>query len=274
VGLWLPVYASSDLNPGRFYLRKFTSDANSISAVVGYEGQSGLLEVASFRVMRADHARNQSYRLVGQGQFQSVVGVVVVGKFDSLDSQPYGSWEFDPDDGRLDPTCIQLIPQCVESLTLVNDGVSSAPLTGPLELNMGANMQAVAIIGQGTPRFRLNAVSASGFEEPCICEGDEAEIPCIRTINGVPSVNGNLELLGNDCAAVQSTATGLVINNSCCSPCCGCPELEKITEDLRAFESERQIWLNFVQGLGTQVQTLSLHALGAKLGDRGCVTCD
>jgi hypothetical protein len=273
VGLWLPIYADSGLDAAGFYIRTIAFDQSEIKFVIAFESQAVTFDIATFRASRIGHTRNKPYRVYGLDQYSSVVGTAVIGRFDSVLHQPAGIWEFDPDASRLDPDAILFMPYCVESLAVVNSGGTSVRLTGPIELVLGSNLQGVPILDNGSPQIRLNAVSAVGFADPCVCDGGYTDAPCIRTINGLASVNGNVDILGSGCSKVTPVTNGLQLESNCCQPCCGCPELETITATLQQFESERQIWLSYVQSLGVQVQSFSLNVLGAKLGDKGCVSC-
>lgn len=273
VGLTLSMYSTAGFDAGGFFISSIAFDSTGFKAEISFESQTVNIVVARFWAPREGHTRNKSYRVYGSDQFPSISGTVVIGNLEALDDQPPGQWTFQPDDCRIDPDCIIFHPLCVESLAIENNEGVSERLSGPLTIVFGSNMQGVPVLGQGTPQLRIDAIASVGFSEPCVCAGGFTDAPCVRTINGVAAVNGNIDLLGSGCSKVSPVAGGIQLDSSCCKPCCGCPELEVITDALQQLENERQIWITFVQNLGVQVQSFSMNVLGARLGDRGCINC-
>jgi hypothetical protein len=121
----------------------------------------------------------------------------------------------------------------------------------------------------------FSALSGEGTVDECVCEGDAAEIPCIKTINGIqPTTDGNFNFVGDDCLTFTGIDAGLKVTDSCCTPCCGCEELEAITRDLELFNAQRGELTLFVNTLAAEASAFGTTVLGARLGDRRCLTCE
>jgi len=276
VELDLPIHAAMDMEPAKFFIRQLGAFPTGFSIIVSYDGNDGFIDVATALIPRVGHTRNKTYALGGVEPFDDTVGKVVIGRLSSIDEQPPGVWEFSPATGALEPDVIRPIIRGVQSLIVVNGSQRSSRLQGDIELVPGTNIQITPVIVEGQdPQIIISAISGEGTIEDCVCEGDEADQPCIKTINGVrPTPDGKFALVGDDCLQLEVTVNGLKITDTCCAPCCGCEELERITSDLERFNQNRVTLEKFSDQLTTSVNEFSLTVLGARLGDRGCITCE
>lgn len=278
VGLDLPIHAGNNVGPAGFYLQSVSAYAGGYGVVVGYQpaDASPPVTVATALIPRQGFTRNQVFALGGVGDFADTVGKIVIGRLDGIDDQPPGFWEFTLATARLDPDAVRPIIRGVSSVTAVNGDQRSVPLYGDVELVAGTNMQIIPIIQTGQdPIIRFNAISGEGTIQECVCEGDAALSTPITTINGVAPTNGGaMTFVGNDCIQIEAIQNGIRIKDVCAQPCCGCAELERITADLERFASQAAAVESFVDRLGAAVDTMSLIVLGAKLNDRGCITCE
>ena len=117
----------------------------------------------------------------------------------------------------------------------------------------------------------FNAIQGEGTIEPCVCDGDTANDTPIQMINGIrPSSDGKFVLLGSDCLQIEMIENGARLIDVCSAPCCGCLELERITQDLDRFAERAESLERFIDNLRTNVDTMSLVVLGSRLGDRTC----
>jgi len=276
VGMDVPINASMEMEPGQLFIRKVSAYPTGYSITVAYEGPSSINDVATAMIPRANHKKFEVYNLGGKTPFEDVNGKVAVGRFETIDSQPPGMWEFDLEATRLDPHAVSPQIRGVQAMIVANGAQRSVAMTGDIELVPGDNMQIIPVITEGQdPKIIFNAVEGEGLIQDCICEGDLADAPCLKRINGVvPTPDGNFYLVGDECLEIQQTANGLKIVDKCCLPCCGCEELEAITRDLERFNQQRAILEAFVSTLQTQVTTMELTVLGSRLGDQGCITCE
>ena len=277
VELDLAVHAGLDVAPGQFFVLHIGAYATGYSVVIGYQpvDLSAPIPVATALIARPLHTRNKVYALGGVAPFDDTVGKIVIGRLEAIDDQPPGFHTFDLDGGRLDPDAIRPIIRGVSSIVLSNRGQLSPPLYGDIELVAGTNIQLVPIFVSGQdPKIRINAISGEGTVDACVCEGDEAQTAPITKINGVaPTTAGNFNFVGSDCIQIETIPNGVRVVDVCAKPCCGCAELEKITQDLKRLLSQVGSVDGFVDRLQVNVETMSLTVLGAKINDRGCVQC-
>jgi hypothetical protein len=154
-------------------------------------------------------------------------------------------------------------------------GNISDRMYGDIELVAGTNIQLSTVQTSTETKIIISALQGEGTIEACVCEGDAAAIPCIKTINGIkPQTDGNFNFVGDDCLTFNGITNGLKLTDSCCAPCCGCVELEAITRDLERFSSQRSALELFINQLAAETATFDTTVLGARLGDRRCLTCE
>lgn len=277
VGCDLPISAAEDVDPARFFILQIGAYATGYTIVIGYQPAdlSDPFPVATALVPRQGFARDTAFRLGGGTSFEDSLGKVVIGRLDDIDLQPPGQWTFTLETARLDPDAVRPMLRGVSSLVCVNGTQRSAPLTGIVELVAYANMRIDPIIVSGqNPVVRFSAISGEGTIEDCVCEGDAAPTEPIRSIDGVlPTADGAFYLVGSNCVQMDPVPNGLRILDTCASPCCGCAELEVITQDLERLGSEVRAVQSFADELRKSVETMRDVVLSARIGDRGCSTC-
>lgn len=275
VELDLPVHAAMDMEPGKFFIRLIGAYPTGYSITVSYDGSDGYVDVATALIPTQGHARNTTYALGGVEPFDDTMGKVVIGHLEDIAEQPAGLWQFTPDAARIEPDCIRPIIRGVQALIVVDGSQRSQRIVGDVELIAGDNMQIIPILEEGSnPKLRFNAISGEGLIQQCVCQGEEQDAPCIQRINGVtPTADGKLNFIGDQCLQITPTTNGLVFEDKCSAPCCGCPELEAITRDLERYYQQQSNLEAFVGQLEVSANTLELIVLGTRLGDRGCITC-
>lgn len=277
VELDLPINAGMNVGSAGFFLQSVSAFAGGYGIVVGYQPTSGdAVTVATALIPRQGFTRNVVFALGGVGDFADSVGKVVIGRLENIDDQPPGFWEFELASTRLDPDAVRPMIQGVTSISCVNADQESVKLTGDVEFVAGANMQIVTVVQDGQdPIIRFNAISGEGTVDECVCEGDAAETEPIKTINGVsPTTAGDLTLNGSDCVQITPITNGIRITDVCAQPCCGCAELERITQDLERLNIQAATVQRFADRLQNSVDSMSLTVLGQKLGDRSCIQCE
>jgi len=274
--LHLPIHAATDMEPGKFFIRQVYASETGYSLTVAYDGSVTIYDVATAMIPKEGHWRGKAYNLGGVEPFQDIHGEVVIGRTEAIDEQPAGLWTFDFEDTMLDPDAIRPEIRGVVGLIAVNGDERSERLQGDIELVAGNNMQIVPVIVAGqNPKLVFNAIDGEGLTQDCICEGELAEKPCVRSFNGVPPTpDGRFFIAGDECIEIVPTEHGFKIKDKCCLPCCGCEELEAITRDLERFNSQRLTLERFADNMQTAVTEMELTVLGSRLGDRGCVTCE
>jgi len=275
LALDFPVHAGLNVEPEKFYIQTLGIYPTGYSVVIGYDdGSAAPPVVANVNIARVSHTEYRSYALAGADTFDDSVGKIVIGKLDDIDKLPPGVYHFAPAATVLETDAIRPMIRGISSLTVVNGTDRSERLYGDIELVAGDNMRIVAnLVESLAPQIVFNAIAGEGLNEECACD-EEGDGPCIKFINGIPPLpNGNFRMVGNKCLDIQPIEHGLLLNDICSEPCCGCDELEALIRQIDRFADGVITLQNFASTLGSEVTQMSQVVLGSRLGDQGCISC-
>lgn len=275
LSVYLPVSSAASINPGGFFVKTVAAYGSGYTLTIGYQPSVGAaVVVAAASVPRSGHQKYDSYALRGLGDFYDSVGRVVIGDLAEINEQPAGQWEFSLATGRLELDAIRPQLRGVSQLRVQNGSDVSDPIVGDVVLRAGRNFRITPVVGSPST-IQFDAIDGEGLNESCVCVGDAAEAPAIRTINGIsPTADGNFTLSGNDCLSLQALTNGLQANDNCSEPCCGCNELEVITEAMQLLGSQVTTLNTFLTNLEARVSQMDAVVLGSRLGDGGCAPCE
>jgi hypothetical protein len=266
----IPIWA----DPASFTLHSVKSFATGCLITFGYYDGSSVVPVAAASIGRNGHTQYKTYLLAGLGDFYDTSGHVTIGKFENLDNQPPGDWQFNLAGGRLEVDAVH--PQIKGlSQTFVKNGSDlSAPIIGDIVFEAGENFRITAVTTPGdNPRIIFSAIKGDGLNEDCVCEGENAQAPCVRTINRIPpSADGNFTLLGTDCSKINPKENGLEIDDICAKPCCGCEELKPVISAQQMIHEAVATIQSLIVSLEARVSQMDQVVLGSRLGDQGCFT--
>jgi hypothetical protein len=276
VGLDLPISPAMDMSTGTFFIRQIGLYASGVQLIMSCDSGVGIVDVASTLIPSYQFTRNKVFTLGGIDPFDDVTGKVVVSRLDTIQLQPTGLFNFNLADTRIEPQCIRPMIRGISSIRVASsNGILGDRLYGDIELVAGRNIQLTTINTLLETKVVISAISGEGTISDCTCTGEASNAPCIKTINGIaPAPDGNFNLVGDDCLTFSSVANGLQLTDSCCAPCCGCPELEAITQNLELFNSQRISLQQFVDRLSAENSAFNATVLGARLGDRRCINCE
>lgn len=274
VGLYFPVHAGQNVVPDKFYVSSIAIFATGYNVAISYDDGSATPPlVAAANIAKSTHVENTSYALAGSGNFDDSIGKLVLGSLADIDDVGAGQYLFDYQGGKLDPDSIRPMLRGVSSISLVQGVEETEKIYGDVELVAGSNIRLTRTVATGIEYIQIDAIQGEGLIEDCICEGDETATP-ILTINGIhPTAQGNFTLLGNNCMTIESINNGLAFSDVCSEPCCGCKELEAITNDLERFGDSATTLKNFINRLESQVNQMVSTVLGSRLNDQGCIEC-
>jgi hypothetical protein len=275
VGLDLPVSPAMDMETGRFFIRQIGLFSSGIQLIIAYDTGTSLIDVATGLISTIDPIRNKVFAINGIGAYTDISGKVIIGRVDTIQEQPSGLFSFTIEGTRIEPQAIRPMIKGISALRISSAiGDVSQNFYGDIELVAGSNIQLSTAVNGSETKIIISALSGEGTIEQCICEGEAAAIPCIKTINGIsPTTTGNFNFIGDDCLHFNPVINGLKVTDSCCAPCCGCEELEAITRDLERFATQRNALELFVNQLAAETATFDMTVLGSRLGDRRCLTC-
>lgn len=271
LALYLPVHYGENVSSGKFFVKAIGAYSSGISITIGYDADDGAIDVASAVIPRSTHTAGQVYALGGLGDYADSRGFVVLGDLAQLDLQPAGLFQFELAGSRLEPDCIRPYLRGVMSLQADNGVGLSSKVYGNVRLQAGRNMRITVEQAEGEdPVIVFDAIDGEGFTDVCVCQDDS---PAIKSINGVqPDNNGNLQIIGNDCLLVETAGNLITLSDVCSAPCCGCAELEAITEALEAFADKAATLEMFLVNLEARVTQMDMAVLGSRIPDRGCAT--
>lgn len=270
LGIYMPIHSGLVVYPENFYIKTISVFATGLSLEIGYWNGSAGVIVASATIAFSSHSEYKTYSLVGDGDFVDCFGKIVFGKLDELSTLPAGSYDFSFSAGQLDTDTIRPMIRGVSSITVVNGQSVSNRLQGDISFIAGTNMSITAGGSSGNYSITFNAISGEGLNIDCNCIDDDNLGACVRTINGIhPDVTGNFGLVGDDCLTLSSIQNGLQIQDICSKPCCGCTELQAVTNDLVRFGDAANSLTNFLNRLEGSVNRMNLTVLGSRLGDAG-----
>lgn len=275
VAIYFPIHAGLVVESTRFFLRRLTVLPTGLVVQLAYQPVEGAAVPVAVATVPADgHVEYTPYTLRGEGDFSDCVGRLVVGSLAEAASMPAGDYVFAYEATRLDTDTIRPLPRGISRLVVVSaDGQASEPIYGDVELVAGTNTRLTTLNqGAGVVRIRIDAVDRRGFAEDCDCEGVGELAPPIRTINGIaPTASGAFTLAGSECLRVEAITNGVALADTCSKPCCGCPELEALTQEVAHFGDEAATLRAFVERLKGQVDQMDSTILTSRLNDAPCL---
>lgn len=278
VGLYLPVHASLTLEPARFYLKSVLVSSAGYNITVGYDnGENNTLDnpdVAAANIARSAFQPNRAFALAGLDTFSDTIGEVVIGKLDEIDALPPGLYYFTPAGGQLETDVVRPMIRGISRLRVSNNGELSEYIYGDVTFVAGNNVRiAVTPSAADSTTITFSAISGENLNTDCVCETPSVG-ECIRCINGICSEDGNFQLASNECVSVTTAGNGLALEDICAQPCCGCEELNALTQQIDRFSDGVNTLQNFVTRLGSEVTQMSMVVLGSRIGDTGCNNCN
>jgi hypothetical protein len=224
----------------RYYLKSLMYSGTHINLVMADEAGE---TVSSVTVALANHSRNAAYTMSGEGNFSGAVGRIALGDLGNLTNDlPPGVYSFTLDTAEFELRTVRPDLRAVHSLSAISaDGTVTDDITGIVQLIAGSNVRLtyVAPVDGNPAGIRIDATGNADYEEDCGCDSKVIPLDPIRSINGVganPS-SGRLDLVSmTPCLTISVSGDSVVLTDNCSQPCCGCPELEFLTERLKLLD--------------------------------------
>lgn len=256
----LPVNSALSYSPGNFYLSKVTIFGTSVTVEFSYWTGSAQSVIGTISIQVSTFTQNRTYQLAGSGDFEGVIGKVVIGNLDTILLQ-VGSFDFDLAGGRLESSVIVPDIEGITGFRVLDGDDIGALYQGDIALEAGDNFRITKSDFNGKVVLQFSAIDGEGTIAACVCEGDTADAGPIRTVNGVPPDDqGNVNLVGDDCLVPepQIDENSIKITDVCSKPCCGCPELDTLVEDQKRMRDEVQTLVNYSARLEAAVTTMQI----------------
>jgi hypothetical protein len=221
--------ASSDVFR-RFYVSRLF---NAISSVVFEISDTLGNVVGAIEVDKAQHIQNKEYYLTPSNVYSAANGKMTVGTLNDLLYQPSGDFKFTAASTEFEPRTIIPGLQGIDRLEFVDEFNGIKTLTGDVVFTARSNVRFSYNLSAN--EVLLDAGDDLGLSKKC------KVTTCVQSINGVTpdQTTGNINLLGKEC--VKLTSPGqftLSIEDTCCSPCSGCNDLEELTTRLTSLENK------------------------------------
>lgn len=229
----LPSYAT-----GAFFIQQVSVSPSVVAISVGFHPASGPDRlIATVSVPAATHKENATYPFVGSGQDTSVLGSLTIGSLsDALETVP-GVQLFTPDTTPFEVSALMVSSPALEAVEIYEGGNLLGRFSSVLKLRAGENV--VLSYVDGDPNtIRIDASPGANLTDPSACSNAVPLPPPIRTINGVPSVEGNFNLDGGKCISCDAIAGLIQLKDLCSQSCCGCSELQVLMTALKMVEAQ------------------------------------
>jgi len=243
----LIITVPGDTTP-RLYLSQLGLIGNLITFVFTDEAD---IQVATLSVDLNTHTKNKAYNLVGAGTYDDVRGMVVLGDLTRLTQDlAEGLYTFTLNTTEFENSTVRPAIRGVRSLQLLNGGAESGYIYGHVKLIAGSNIRLTYLPDYNG--IRVDAISGNGLNEECECPSGVGERNIVRTING--KAIEFAEIVGDgQCIEVKVNGNKIVISDICSTPCCGCPELEFVTESLKTLEASIDNLENYANQLAERI---------------------
>lgn len=231
-----------------------------LGTLISFEIDDDVGNIAAMIVVDVTtHRSFTGYDIVGIGQYLSARGRIVLGDLSETIAKPNGAFEFAIASSQFEITTLRPDIRGINGLILVNGGVESTPIYGDIQLVAGANFQ---ITEPSAGVIRLNAISGEGLTTVDPCATAFTPPPPIRTINGVgPNGSGDFGIEGSACMEITAAGALLTLEDKCSAACCGCLELEWLTERLEILIQQNSDLNQFAVGLETYMQEFQANVL-------------
>jgi hypothetical protein len=262
VDLVMPVNTgvTPEVDPTLFHVSRIGVFSAGIVIVLAYNGS----DFATVNVASATFTKYKTYSFTGINEYFDVRGWITIGDIAKTLESP-GSWNFTAATAGLEPTVVRPNLRAITSMRVANGDDVSAALSGDLVLVAGNNIRFRLGEVSGNPAIIIDAVTGPDYQEECDCSDLNELSPPIRSINGVtPDEAGNITIQGSDCLDLSAGTASITITDSCADPCCGCAELEVITDTLAAVQNQMQTLQNTADRLDEVITTTRVNLLASK----------
>jgi hypothetical protein len=212
----------------RFYISKIFNKLTSLTIEVS--DAAGIL-TGIFEIDNYQHRLNKDYYMQPADSYVGANGKITIGGLSDLARQPAGEFYFNLTASEFEPRTIIPGLQGIDRISLIDSLNGSKSLTGSVTLTSRLNLN----FTYESNKVLLDVGDGLGLNKPCITGN------CVKSINGVlpDPVTGDISLLGINCLRVYSSAEHtLDFEDTCCTPCSGCNDLEELTTRLTSLENK------------------------------------
>lgn len=247
---------SRDYVGGLFFVSKLVTSENSVKIFVSFspeEENSVPREIGSVTIGSSSFSQFSYYSFNGQGEDFSVLGSLGIGNISSTINEGIGEFLFNSSSTSFEVNSLFVSVPALKTVEIYNSNDQLLHrATEILKLKEGDNIKLEYISSPSDPygSIKISAVNPDDLSEPEECNNTtEILPPCIRKINGVsPNSSGTIFLWGSECIEVEDRPTfnALEISDPCSESCCGCVELQALTEALEQLKLQEEAIRNLI----------------------------
>jgi hypothetical protein len=239
--------ATSDV-ARKFYVSKVFNALSSV--VIEISDTANNVIVGTVSVSKATHTTNKDYYMVATSNYVAANGKMTIGTLNDLIYQPAGEFKFLVTTTEFEPRTIIPGLQGIDRIEFIDELNGIRSLTGDVMLTARSNVQ--FSFNLSVNEVFLDAGDNLGLSKQCTVN------TCIKSINGVApdKATGNVNLIGKDCVKLSSSAQyTLSLEDTCCTPCSGCSDLEELTGRLTSLENNFLDLKTGYNGVNSQLTT-------------------
>lgn len=244
---------SRDYLDGGFYISKVVVSDSSVRIFISFissEENAVSREIGSVNIFSDSFEKFSYFSFSGQGEDFAVLGSLGVGDISSTINAGIGEFLFESNATTFEANTQFVSIPALKTVEVYNaDDQLLYRATEILKLKEGDNIKLTYLppqIGSSDPygSIRIDAIDGQNLVSPNDCENvTEFLPPCIKKINGVgPNAEGTIFLVGSDCIDVLDLPTShtLELSDTCAESCCGCIELQALTDALEKLKEQEQ----------------------------------
>lgn len=257
------VSSAVNVDIDKFYIKALAIMSTGASILIGYKGSDNTVAVTHIITTTDDEIITSA--LTGLNDFDDTVGYIAINAKSEIFNLTQGYYTFNYEATAIEPDCIRPMLRAVTSLQVQTAGGYSDRLYGDIVLVAGNNI-AIDILEQSDTRnvIQISAKADEAYESPCPYI-DNSELVNITTINGVsPTQSGNITIRGIQCVSVSGGDSVVTLADTCAMPCCGCPELNALEEQIQRFMDGKATLEGFLSELIAGVTVMEASILGDK----------
>ena len=248
---------------GTFFVSRLVVGGSFVSVYIGYQPESGdKIDIAYIKAEKDSFSRFSYYSFVGQGDLSSVLGYITIGDIFSSIKEGVGQFEFSSENTPFEVnTYFASVPALERVEVYSSDGRLLHRSNEILKIKAGENIRLSYV--QGADEYgaiKIDAIDGENIVKPLDCVNEQRLLPpCIRQINGVsPDSNGRFWIDESECIGIteQPLEHSITILDKCAESCCGCAELEQLTNALESLKSQEETLKELIRSTQTQQSDL------------------
>ena len=222
----ITICASSDIAK-RFFISKII---NKISSFVLEISDFNQIVVGTLEVETNTHTQDKDYYFtINEESYVGANIKITIGSLKDLNNQPAGLFNFDSTSTEFEPRTVIPGLRGVDRIIFVDSEKKPYALSGDVTIITRNNLK----FSEESSNVYLDAADDLGLNKACVLTN------CVKTINGVaPNSEGDIGLIGVNCIRISNPIDYTIeLEDTCCTPCSGCDEIETLTSRLTSLEN-------------------------------------